>query len=171
MPHIYLTGMMGSGKSVTAKKLAALLNLRYVDLDTVIEAKSASTISEIFAVKGEPYFRNLETAVLKECSEQKESCVFATGGGVVLRAENISLMKTTGAIVYLETSPEVLWERVKGNDKRPLLKVENPRQTLEEIFNGRREFYEKTCQWKVLTDGQTAEAVAQTILSLVEKKI
>jgi shikimate kinase len=163
--------MMGSGKSVTGKMLAALLNARFVDLDTVIETKSGTTIAEIFATKGEAYFRDLETAVLTEASEQNSPCVFATGGGVVLRSENVAVMKRAGVTVYLETSLEALWDRVKGNDKRPLLKVENPRQALEKILDARRQSYENNCQLRVRTDGQTAETVARTILSLLEKKI
>lgn len=168
MAHIYLIGMMGSGKSVTGKRLAAMRGCAFTDLDTVLETKNGRAISEMFAAKGEAFFRDQETAVLREAASENFQQVFATGGGIVLRPENVEIMRITGATVYLQTSVDVLWERVKDKGHRPLLEVENPRQTLGDILNKRRELYEKSCQWSVTTDGKTAEAVAREIAELLK---
>lgn len=161
MPNIYLTGMMGSGKSVTGKRLAAKLGYGFVDLDEMVEKKSGKSISQIFSEKGEEAFRDLESLVLKEASKS-ELKVVATGGGVILRQRNVELMKVTGKIIFLETSPEILWQRVKDKKDRPLLKGQ-PKETLMEIYAYRQPVYEGGCDFKVLTDGKTAGAVADEI--------
>src|SRR3989338_8170656 len=140
MPNIYLTGMMGSGKSVTGKRLALKLGHTFLDLDALIQKKSGKTITQIFSEKGEDFFRNLEAQALKEAS-QSELKVVATGGGTVLRAANVDLMKATGKIIYLDTSVETLWDRVKDNKDRPLLRGGQPQEKLLEIYAYRRPIY------------------------------
>lgn len=167
--HIYLTGMMGSGKSVTGKRLAAKMGYGFLDLDQMIQKKSGKTISQIFSAKGEDSFRDLESQVLKEASAH-EMKVVATGGGTVLRAANVELMKATGRIIFLEASAETLWMRVKDNKDRPLLKSDKPQEKLLEIYAYRRPVYEGSCQLKVNTDGKTAGAVADEIFELLKTK-
>jgi shikimate kinase len=169
--HIYLIGMMGSGKSVTGKRLAAMLGRDFADLDAVLEQKSAMTIPEIFAQKGEAFFRDQETLVLREASAQSPGRVFATGGGIILRPENAELMRKTGTAVYLRASVDVLWDRVKDKGHRPLLEVPDPKAALREILSKRRELYEKSCSVNVLTDGKTAEEVAREIVGLLGGKM
>ena len=142
MSNIYLVGMMGSGKTVTGRHLAVLLNYGFVDLDENIQDKLHRTISDIFEKEGEPFFRKEEAGVLKEVSGIGRR-VIATGGGTVLLPENVTRMKSTGKVVYLETSLELLWQRVRGKKDRPLLKQSDPRQSLEMIFAARRPLYEQ----------------------------
>ncbi len=169
MPNVYLVGMMGSGKSVTGKKLAQFLNWGFIDLDDVIEDRNRRTITEIFEGEGETFFRDQESDLLKEISAQQPR-VIATGGGSVLRPANVRRMKDTGRIVYLETSVDVLWERVKDRGNRPLLKGLSPLDNLKQIFNVRRPVYESVCDLRITTDGQSAEAVAKAILEKLESE-
>ena len=169
MNNVYLVGMMGSGKSVTAKKLAVLLGSRCVDLDQWIEERHHRTIKEIFENEGEVFFRDAETAVLKEACGAGPRVV-ATGGGAILRPENVERMRATGKIVFLETSPDMLWERVRNKKDRPLLRGQDPKANLNAILQVRQPLYEKACDFQVNTDGQTAEAVAKKILKELQKK-
>ncbi|OQA57848.1 MAG: Shikimate kinase 1 [Candidatus Omnitrophica bacterium ADurb.Bin277] len=165
--NIYLTGMMGSGKSVTGKALAVMLDYGFLDLDQEIEKREGRSITGIFAVEGESYFRDVETAVLKWASNL-EKHVFSTGGGIVLRDENVGLMRRTGKVILLEASPEVLWERVCRDKNRPLLQTPDPKSSLEKILDGRRARYKATCDYSVMTDDLTAEAAAKNILTLIK---
>ena len=168
MNNIYLVGMMGSGKSVTAKKLAALLGYGFVDLDQWIEERHRRSINDIFEKEGEVFFREAEAALLKEASTSAPRVV-ATGGGTILKQDNVDRMHATGTLVFLETSPDVLWDRVRHKKDRPLLKSADPKEKLMGIFSERLSFYEKACDFKVNTDGQTAEAVAEKILEKLKE--
>lgn len=169
MNNLYLVGMMGSGKSVTGKKLASLLQYSFVDLDQWIEEREKCSITEIFEKKGEEFFREIEAWLLKEISSGVPR-VIATGGGAVLRRENVTLMRGTGKIIFLETSPDVLWQRVKHKKDRPLLRGADPEGKLRQIFSYRQALYEQASDLKVNTDGQTAEAVAEKILIELRKQ-
>lgn len=167
MGNLYLVGMMGSGKSVTGKKLAVILGYPFIDLDESIQEKTRCTIAEIFSRSGEAFFREKESETLNAVAV-KDKNVVATGGGAVLKPENLRRMHETGIIIYLETSLETLWQRVRGRDERPLLKNPDPKGTLEKLFEARRHIYEKEADLTVNTDGQTAEAVAEKIKQLLE---
>ena len=167
MPNLYLIGMMGSGKSVTGKRLAALLGTEFVDLDDRIKEKARLTIPEIFEQKGEAFFRGEETRILRETAAG-DTLVVATGGGIILRPENVAWMHGQGKIIYLETSLEELWTRLKAKKDRPLLKGDDPRKNLERLLNERAELYEKACDFKVDTDGCPADRAARKILKILE---
>ncbi len=169
MPNIYLIGMMGSGKTVTGRRLAAMLAMNFLDLDQMIEQRTGCSISELFQKEGEAYFRDQEATLLKEVSVVNAGVV-ATGGGAVLQPENVECMRRTGGIVFLKTSLEDLWRRVKDKKDRPLLGKGNPREALAQIYVSRAPLYEKACDFEVNTDGQKAEAVARKILEWIQKK-
>jgi len=164
--NIYLVGMMGSGKTVTGKALANLIDYVFVDLDAEIQAKEGRSIPEIFAGSGEPYFRDLESSVLGHFSK-KGGQVIATGGGIVLREENVQLMKKTGKVVLLKASAESLWRRVQYSKDRPLLNKPDPFGTLRQILIDRESYYENACHFSVLTDGMIAEDVASEIREML----
>jgi len=170
MPNVYLIGMMGSGKSLTGKNLAVLLKYDFLDLDERVEKKNGCAISEIFTQKGEPFFRDQESLVLREVP-QKGSSVIATGGGIILRPENVRHMRSTGRVVYLETSLGMLWQRLEGKKDRPLLKVQDGPKALEDIFLKRKKIYEKACHDSVATDGKNPEEVAHEVAVLLELKL
>jgi shikimate kinase len=167
--NIYLIGMMGSGKTETGKVLADLLDYAFVDLDTKIRVKEGRPIPEIFAGSGEPYFRDVESSVLEHYSKQNGR-VIATGGGIVLREENVRRMKETGKVVLLKASAESLWQRVRYSKERPLLNKPDPFGALQQILSDREIFYENACHFSVLTDSKIAEDVANEIQKMLRLK-
>src|SRR5688572_7312409 len=106
MNNLYLIGMMGSGKSVTGKKLAEILGTLFIDLDERVQDRTRRKITDIFEKDGEAYFRQQETAALAEVCKEGPA-VIATGGGTILSAENVERMKATGKVVFLETSLDI----------------------------------------------------------------
>ncbi|MCL4415170.1 MAG: shikimate kinase, partial [Actinobacteria bacterium] len=118
--NISLIGFMGSGKTTVGKILAKRLNFLFIDLDKVIEIAEDRKVSEIFKYGGEKYFRDVESEVIKKIYIN-ENCVFACGGGVVERKENMDFIKKNSIIVYLSVSSGQAFERLKNAEDRPLL--------------------------------------------------
>ncbi len=118
--RVFLIGMMGSGKSAVGAELAARLNLPFVDTDQAIENKEGRSIAEIFEQDGEASFRSLEQACIQELNAVAQ--VVACGGGLPCFENNIELLKDLGLVIYLEASTELLYERIKGDERRPKLK-------------------------------------------------
>ncbi len=117
---LYLTGFMGSGKSTVGPILANTLGWDFFDLDRVIEERAGMKIKDMFEKQGEAYFRSLETKVLEELS-RKEELVIALGGGTILKEDNIGIIIQSGKTVYLKTSPESVYKRLKYKRDRPIL--------------------------------------------------
>ena len=163
--NVYLIGMMGAGKTETGRALARQAGMKFIDLDEEIERCTRQTINGIFETQGEPFFRAAEKKLLNEASGEK-GAVIAPGGGIVLDPANIARMKATGIVIYLETSREVLWQRVREKRDRPLLKAPDPKQTFLELFETRRPLYESASKARVMTDGFSPEAVARKIAEL-----
>ena len=154
--------MMGSGKTTSGRELARLLGISFVDSDDQIVERAGRSINEIFKKEGEPSFRKMEREVLAQISSRKDQ-VIAPGGGIVLDPANRQCMQNTGRVIYLKTSLEVLWERVKEKRDRPLLATSDPRETLTELFRERTPLYESIADKIFLTDRKSPEAVAQEI--------
>lgn len=159
--------MMGSGKTVTGKALAELFKKNFTDLDELLEKKRGKSIAAIFGTEGEDLFREEESQILKETAGLREQ-VFSTGGGVVTREANVALMKASGTVIYLKTSLEWLWKRVKDHSHRPLLKSKDPRQRLGEILRAREPLYVSAAHFSVETDAKTAKQVALEIAEMLE---
>ena len=138
---IAFVGMMATGKSKLARILAEKLSWRYVDLDAEVEKLAGESIAAIFKNKGEEYFRDLESKMLRRFLNE-ENIVLATGGGIVLSDENISLLKERAWNILLYSSPEVSASRI-NTEKRPLLKGKNKLELLTDIFEKRRDRYFK----------------------------
>lgn len=131
---IFLTGYMGSGKSTVGRMLARKLNFRFVDTDTEIEQRSGMTVGELFSVRGEAEFRQLEQDVLAEIVARTENLVVATGGGMPCFFDNMEVMNRSGLTVYLKMSPEKLAARLEhGKSKRPLLRDKSQEELTEFI--------------------------------------
>ena len=161
---IFLVGPMGVGKSTIGRALAADLHLGFRDSDRVIEDRTGADIPWIFDMEGEEGFRDRESAVLTElCGEN--NVVIATGGGIVLRAENRAEMKVSGFVVNLTASIEQLVERTTRAKKRPLLQVENPRQKIIELLEFRDPLYRDVAHVLVSTERRSPKTVVQEIIS------
>ena len=163
--NIFLVGFMGAGKSTVGKILADKIGYEFLDEDKVIEDRAGTTITEIFADHGEPYFRDMESETTESLASGDKK-VIATGGGVVQRDRNWDAMKSNGITIYLKASVETIWERIKDDTTRPLLQVENPVETARELLNKRTPMYEKA-DIIVLTDNLSLEQAADEILDLL----
>ena len=121
MRNVFLIGFMGSGKSTIASYLAENYGMEIIDMDQLIVEREGMAIPDIFAQKGELYFRDVETNLLIQMQGEQNKVV-SCGGGVVLRDENVQEMKKSGQVVLLNAKPETILERVKDDDNRPLLR-------------------------------------------------
>ncbi len=166
MKNIVLTGFMGTGKTAVGKELARLLDMKLIDVDTEIEDSRDMTISEIFKKFGEPVFREIETDMIKKVSLNKDA-VISTGGGAVLRQENMETLRGTGIIVCLMASPETILQRTSSTSDRPLLHVENPLEKIGELLDIRKPYYEKA-DIVIDTDGKTPLQIAEEIVEKVK---
>ena len=137
---VVLVGMMGSGKTAVGKALAAEMQVAFKDSDQEISLAANRSIAEIFERDGEPFFRSVEAKVLERLL-QGPPCVLSTGGGAFMFGNNRALISKLGISVFLSANLELLWERVRSKDTRPLLKTENPKATLSRIFEGRKDQY------------------------------
>lgn len=159
--NIYFIGFMGTGKSTISKKLSAAIGYQEIDTDYKIAEKENMRISEIFEKYGEAYFRNLETEFLKEM-QKKEGCIISCGGGMVLRRENVELMKENGVIVLLTATPETVLKRVENGKERPILNGHMNVEYIEELMEKRRVYYEAAGEIIIATDGkETGEIVEE----------
>lgn len=161
--NIYLIGFMGAGKSTIARALCRMYDLTQLEMDEQIEADEKMKIPKIFEKKGEEYFRQKETELLKRCSA-RNNLVVSCGGGAAMRECNVEEMKKNGKIVMLSVTPETVYERVKKSHARPLLEGHMNVEYIRELLEVRRPKYEKAADIIVKTDGKTAEDIAKEIM-------
>ena len=158
--NVILTGMMGSGKTSVGLELAKILECDFFDLDEIIEKKYGK-ITQIFKDKGENYFREIETSELKNF-KNNGAFVLSTGGGAVLKEENLEILKSLGEVFYLSADIHTIYDRVKEQTQRPLLNTKDPKKTIEDILSSRLEKYEKSGE-KIVTDNKNIEQIAREI--------
>ena len=168
MQNIVLIGFMGSGKTVVGKTISEKLNLKFVDIDKLIEEEQGRTIPEIFSIFSEDYFRKLEKEMVARVVKE-ENQVIATGGGVVLNPENMANLCKNGVIIWLAVSPEVVRKRTKQDGSRPLLQVSYPEKTIKELLNFRDPLYAQA-DFKVETSNLTVEKVVKEVLNFLQTK-
>ncbi len=142
MKNIVLTGIMGTGKTTVGRVLSKKLGLKFIDMDSEIEKQEGLKIKEIFEEYGEERFRDIESEMAIKAAKNKK-VVISTGGGIVLRDENIDTLSENGIIVNLTAIPETIIERTIANDDRPLLNVENPLDKLNTLLEQREPLYKK----------------------------
>ena len=141
--NVCIMGLMGSGKSIIGKDLSRYSNLKFYDTDREIELKMKKSISTIFKEEGESFFREIE---LKVCTDllTNDNCVISLGGGSIINREIRKMIKINSYSIYLQVKLNNLLERLKSSKKRPLLNTKlNKRETLQNLYNDRRKFYEK----------------------------
>ena len=144
MKKIFIVGMPGSGKSTMAKYLSSETSFKYLDLDEEIELKSKKSVSKIFEIDGEESFRVLEKETLDEIIQKEEKFILATGGGTPSYDDNMKKMNENGITIFLNTSPEILIERISRKNKRPLFNSTNVREKVSKIFDERIKFYKRS---------------------------
>ena len=172
---IFLTGFMGSGKSKIGNILADRLNIKFVDTDDYIELKSSKTIAQIFEEFGENKFRIIESEIVLELLQNKESSVISLGGGSLVKKQNLDLVEKMGLLIYIKSGLEEIWERTKNKTKRPLLlincKLPSKVEFMEKskiLMEERRSGYNRA---KIIIDrdGKEAEDVVGEIISEMKK--
>jgi shikimate kinase len=155
--------MMGMGKSVVGKALEQKTGLPRFDTDEIISSKSKMPIKEIFSTHGEEHFRNLETETLRSMSLE-EPAIIVTGGGIVLRAENMDLLRQLGTVVWLDADEATLRTRIRGLSDRPLLQTANPRAALSELLAAREPLYRRAADIRVDVSQKNPHQIAELIL-------
>jgi shikimate kinase len=161
---IVLVGMMGAGKSSVGVCLRRRTSLKLFDTDEIVTSKFGMPISEIFSKHGENKFREAETEAL-QALVISEPVVIVTGGGIVLREENLDLLKRLGVVVWLEADEEALFKRASRAGKRPLLQCKNPKKAFTKMLRARLPLYTKIADIRVDASVLTDEEVAVAILS------
>lgn len=161
--NIVLIGFMGAGKTAVSDYLSTMFAMDIVDMDQEIIEREEMSIPDIFATYGEEYFRNLETQLLIEMQDHRNTIV-SCGGGVALRECNVAEMKKNGRVVLLTASPETIYERVKDSNDRPVLNGRKNIKGITELMEQRREKYEAAADIVVNTDGKTVLQVCEDLV-------
>ncbi|MBO4863087.1 MAG: shikimate dehydrogenase [Eubacterium sp.] len=164
--NIILTGYMGSGKTTVGKALAEKYGMTFIDTDQLIEEKAGKAISKIFEESGEEAFRDMETELLKELLRKSISkSVISTGGGIVKRKENCELLRRIGRVFYLEADSDTLYERVKNDDTRPLLKDagDELKDRIDTMLSKREGYYKLSAEHIIDTKGKTLKEIAEEV--------
>jgi shikimate kinase len=162
-----LVGMPGSGKSTVGRQLSRRLQLPFFDSDHVIEQRLGCSIREYFAREGEAAFRDVEEQVLAELA-QGPTAVVATGGGAVLRAGNRQRLRDAGRVIYLRSSPEELFRRLRHDMQRPLLQVPNPLDKLRELYAQRDPLYREVAHFQIETGRPSVSRLVNMIVMQLE---
>lgn len=164
---VSLVGLPGSGKSTVGRQLARRLAIPFSDSDHVIERRLGCSIREYFEREGEERFRDIEQAVLDELT-QGEACVLSTGGGSVLRAANRAHLHDRGRVVYLRSTPEEVFRRVRHDRNRPLLQVADPLQRLRDLYAVRDPLYRETAHFVIETGRPSVATLVNMIVMQLE---
>jgi shikimate kinase len=155
--------MMGAGKSSVGRCLHRRTGLALHDTDEIVTSQFGLSIPEIFSEHGENKFREAETEALRRVRTQ-EQAIIITGGGIVLRKENVEILRNQTVIVWLDGDEETLFARASRKQNRPLLHTKNPRKAFSQIVGARRSLYANIADIRVDTSVLTDEEVAVAIL-------
>lgn len=162
--NLVLIGFMGSGKTSVGLRMSYRLRRPVEDTDKLIERREGCSVSDIFREKGEAYFRQLETELLRELGESKAGKIYSVGGGTPVRPENRELLKKLGMVVYLRVRPETVYERLRGDKTRPLLQCEDPLGKIKALMQDRKAAYEETADMILDVDAMTLEQIQSSII-------
>ena len=163
MKKLILIGIMGAGKTTIGKLLAKGKNMSFVDTDERIVLEQGRTIPDIFAEYGEPYFRDLETDLLRRMQEDTTDSVISVGGGMPVREENRALLRELGCVIYLSASKQTILERVRNDGSRPMLNGDDLEARVEQLMKARESLYRQAAHVDVRTDGRSIHQVMQIL--------
>lgn len=165
---IALVGMMGAGKSAIGRQLAMMTGRAFIDADNEIERAADCTIAEIFERYGEPYFRDGERRVISRLLELPP-CILATGGGSFINEETRGIIQAHAISVWLNADFDTLWDRVSRRTHRPLLKTDNPKQTLRDLMAARYPIYALADVTVETYDAPKEETARRTLEAIAEQ--
>lgn len=165
--RIALIGLPGSGKTTVGRQLARRLNLQMRDADQVVEEQIHCTIREFFESEGEERFRDVEEGVIAELVAMP-GIVISTGGGVVLRSANRQRLRECSHVIYLRSSPEDVFRRLRHDRNRPLLQVKDPLGRLRELFEIRDPLYRETAHFVIETGRPSVATLVNMIVMQLE---
>ncbi len=164
---VSLIGLPGSGKSTVGRQLARRLHCPFVDSDQVLEERLGCSIRAYFEREGEERFRDMEQAILDELT-QRPDCVLSTGGGAVLRSANREALKSRSKVVYLKSSPDELFRRLRHDTNRPLLQVADPLGRLRELYSVRDPLYREAAHFVIETGRPSVGTLVNMIVMQLE---
>ncbi len=169
---IILIGLPGSGKSTVGRQLARKLSASYLDSDQLIEQRLGCLIREYFEREGEAAFRDVEESVLADtvnghAKTASQNLVLATGGGAVIRETNRRLLHHAGRVVYLRSSPEDLYKRLRNDRNRPLLQGVDPMQRLRDLYAQRDPLYRETSHFQM----ETGKPSVTTLVNMITMQL
>ncbi|MDE1130403.1 MAG: shikimate kinase [Ascidiaceihabitans sp.] len=160
---VVMVGMMGAGKTAVGRALAQRLGVAFLDSDAEIEVAANRTVPEIFERDGEAFFRGKETQIIERLLIDKR-CILSTGGGAFLSEQNRKNISAQGISVWLNADLELLWNRVRSKDTRPLLRTDDPKATLKKLYDQRVPIYS-------LADLTVGSATEYSIEDMVDQVI
>ncbi|WP_273483368.1 shikimate kinase [Desulforamulus ruminis] len=168
MKNIVLIGFMGSGKSTIGSRLARRLRYQFVDTDYEIEQVTDLTVAQIFAKYGVKRFRGEEALLVSKLADRK-GLVIATGGGLVIKPENVEQLKKNGILIGLEASPETICKRVRNKRTRPLLARRNLQETVERMLEERKDAY-SVAEFTVNVDRLAPDQAVDIIIEYLKRR-
>ena len=167
--NIVLIGMMGCGKTTIGKELAKILpDYDYIDIDLEIEKSTQKKISEIFLKHGEQFFRLLETEKIRKFSKNNKKQIISIGGGAFESEENRKNLSSNGIVIYLKASPKEIYERIKNETHRPLLRKDFSVEKISSIMNLREPNYKKA-DVTIDTDVKTPQNIVEEIIGAINE--
>jgi shikimate kinase len=165
--NIVLIGYRGTGKSTVGRLLAARLGRELVSTDAEIVKRAKRTVPEIVAQEGWEYFRNLESDICRELAS-RDRLVIDTGGGSILRTQNVEALKKNGTVFWLTASVETIAKRIGGNNQRPSLTgTKSFVDEIQEVLRERTPKYQAAADHRIETDDRSINQLIETLLTLV----
>lgn len=164
--NIVLVGFMGSGKTTVGKVLSHALGYDFIDTDHLVVQNEKIDIPSIFDLKGENYFRKAEMTVLEQ-GMAGQDCVVSTGGGIVTTPENTEVLRR-GTVIYLEATPKQIYDHIKNDHTRPLLKEKDVYGTICAMLERRQGLYKQVAHYSVNVDCKTPEEICVLILEQIK---
>jgi shikimate kinase len=166
--RVALIGLPGAGKSSIGRQLARRLKVPFSDSDHVIEQRLGCSIRSFFECEGEARFRDIEAEVIADLAHDGEACVLGTGGGTILRQANRDVLRSRFRVVYLHSSPEEVFRRLRHDTARPLLQVADPMARLRDLYGARDPLYRETAHYVIETGRPSVSALVNRIMMQLE---